>query len=162
MNGMPITMLNGCACQLGRLGEEPKTADYYIDATLEALVPVTVYSSPGGTVLRKVEPGSIVGEIYSWVQRDGDLWWQIKEGGFVKHGKGVFNMKRAELTSRGKQEEILKAAREGSSALPPLPPAGAIVKALVPAAITIGIVYVVAVAVAPALIGKIIKPKTSK
>lgn len=153
-------MLNGCACQLGALGGETKTADYYINSTLVAKVPVTVYSSPGGTVLREVAPGSVVGEVYSYIQRDGDLWWQLKEGGFAKHGKGVFDEKMAENTSRGKQEEILKSAREGSSALPPLPSAGDLIKKLLPIAIVAALGYATIVALAPALVQKIIKPKT--
>lgn len=159
---MPITMLNGCGCQLGRLGEEPKTADYYINATLEALKPVTVYKYPGGPVLREVQPGSIVGEIFSWVQRDGDLWWQLKEGGYAKHGKGVFDMKMAELTSRGKQEEILQRAQEGSSAFPPLPSASAILKSLIPIAVIAAVGYAAVLAFAPTIAQKIVKPKTQK
>lgn len=87
---------------------ENKTADYYLDATLRAKKPVSIYNAPGGTIIKTVAPDSIVGEIYSYVSRGTDLFWQLKEGGFVKHEKGKFDAQTADLTSSGTAIERYK------------------------------------------------------
>jgi hypothetical protein len=86
-----------------------RKADYYLDATLRALKPVTVYRYPNGPFVRSVSPGSIVGEIYSWVERENGLWWLLKEGGAVLHAPGTFDARLAEYSGQGKEWEILEA-----------------------------------------------------
>jgi hypothetical protein len=83
------------------------TANYYLDATLRAVQPVDVLNHPGGTIIRTVEPGSIVGKIFSWVQRNGTLWWQLEgsQSEFVEHAPGRFDAQMAAYTGRGKEFE---------------------------------------------------------
>lgn len=85
-----------------------KTADYYFDSTLYSLIPGEIVTNPGGMVKRAFGKGEIVGEILSYVDRPDGLYWQLKEGGFVKHAPGKFDMKKAESTGIGKQDEIKK------------------------------------------------------
>lgn len=75
-------------------------ASDYIDAQLKALKPGQVLSRPGGSVLRSYDTGAIVGEIYSYkTDETGAVWWQLKEGGFVKHEEGKFDPRIAKDTS---------------------------------------------------------------
>lgn len=88
--------------------DELKDAAWYIGSNLTAKKPVTVYSSPGGTVLRTVQPGGYVGTIYSYVNRTDGLWWHLNAGaGFVKHEPGVFDTGIAKDTASGQQHETL-------------------------------------------------------
>lgn len=105
-----------------RLGEITKNdASYYLDAQLRALKPGTVHSYANGPVTREYDTGSIVGEIFSWVTRDGEVWWQLKEGGFVKHEKGKFDPRIAQDTSQGKASDLLSDAFGNSGGGLPLP-----------------------------------------
>lgn len=85
------------------------TADQYQDATLRALVDgIKVYSSAGGTILlRTVNKGSIVGEVFSYVVKGSDVWWHLKEGGFVKHGQGLFDAELATDTSSAFAQKLI-------------------------------------------------------
>ena len=98
-----------------------KTADYYIDATLRAKEPVKIYSSTDHAkkvLIKEVQKGSIVGEVFSWVKDSaGDLWWQLKEGGFVQHAPGRFDPALATNSSSGKKIETFnKLANAGNGA----------------------------------------------
>lgn len=151
---MPITMLNGFGCMAcNQLGA---TADYYINSTLRALRPVTVYRTPGGPVLREVPKGSIVGEVFSYIERNGDVWWQLKEGGYAKHGTGVYDAQLAEYSGAGKQAELLKAAQSGGG--------GEGFGLWMDKLLAIGgvgvIGYLAIAAFAPSLLKKITKPKS--
>ena len=69
-----------------------------------------IHSYPGGPYISEAQTGSIVGEIFSWEERGGMIWWQLKEGGYVLHQKGIFDAKTATNTSQGKADDILDAA----------------------------------------------------
>ena len=84
-----------------------KVSDF-LDATLVAKKPVIVYTSPRGEYLRQAQTGSIVGEIYSWVELGNDIYWQLKEGGFVKHSIGAFDANKAKVTSSQYKEDLNK------------------------------------------------------
>lgn len=83
------------------------TADY-IGGTLKALQPVQVLTGPTGTVVKTVNAGGIVGKIYSWVVRDGVVFWQLESGQFVKHGQNIFDLPYLE-NSLKKAAEIKEA-----------------------------------------------------
>lgn len=92
-----------------------RSADYYVNSTLVARNPVTVRKIPSdsGEVVKEYSKGSNVGTIYSWVVRDGQVWWQVnwfsgKPQGWVKHDKSLFDSEIAEQTSQGKAIEVQK------------------------------------------------------
>lgn len=89
------------------------TADYYLNATLKAKVDgIKVYSGANsGSVIRTCSKGSIVGEIFSYVMVGSDVWWDLKEGGFVKHGTGLFDATLAQTTSEGYDDQTVKNAQ---------------------------------------------------
>lgn len=97
-----------------------KSADYYLDSTLIARQPVTLYQSPSTTasVLKKFVKGENVGKIQSWIVRDGQVWWDInwfsgKHAGWIKHIPGLFSEEISEQTASGKtHEETVKEQQE--------------------------------------------------
>lgn len=93
-----------------------KPASYYLDSTLSAKVPVTMYKLPDekSPVVMHFTKGSNIGIIYSYVVRNGQVWWEInwfsgKHAGWVKHAPGLFDANIAEQTSTQKQFDDLKA-----------------------------------------------------
>jgi len=85
-----------------------KPASYFYGSWLVAKEPVTVYSSPNGTPLKKLNTGSTVGRIYSHNDRDGEIWWVLENnGGAVKHAPGRFDTSIAMETSSGQKHEEL-------------------------------------------------------
>lgn len=96
-----------------------KSAAYYLDSTLVAKKPVTLYQSPSdtATVLKKFNKGDQVGKIQSWVVRDGQVWWDVnwfsgKHAGWVKHVDGLFDDDIAEQTSSGAEHETTVTEQE--------------------------------------------------
>lgn len=88
--------------------DELKNADYFIGSWLTAKSPVNTYTSPAGAVLDKTyKAGQLVGRIYSWVLRDGQIWWQLNDGGFVQHAPGRFDTKVALDSASGKEHNEL-------------------------------------------------------
>lgn len=86
-----------------------KDAAYYTGSKLVARKALKVYSSPSvaAPVVKAYEKGANVGIIYSWVVRDGFLWWQIdwfsgKPQGFVLHDPALFDYKIVQDTASGK------------------------------------------------------------
>lgn len=64
----------------------------FLDGTLVALKPMIIYSRPDGNNIRSVKANQTVGKIYSYVVKDGVVWWQLYDNqGFVKHGSGLFD-----------------------------------------------------------------------
>lgn len=94
------------------------TADYYLEATLRAKKDVKVYSNPvNGKLLRDCPVDSIVGKIKSYVQSGGYVWWQLYEGGFVKHEAGAFDPTLAETSSQGFDDKLKKGELSASFGL---------------------------------------------
>ena len=111
---------------------DTKTVDYYLNAQLKAKEPGSIYNAPNGVIDRSYDTGAIVGEIYSWVQRGDQIWWQLKEGGFVLHAPGKFDATTAEYTSQGKVDEIIDALSDPPGiSFPDLPELGDMKKALI-------------------------------
>lgn len=85
-----------------------KPADYYLDSTLVAKVPVIIRKSPSDTapIVNKYAKGTNVGKIQSWVVRNGQVWWDIDyfsgiHAGWVKHDPALFDATIAEQTASG-------------------------------------------------------------
>lgn len=93
------------------------TADYFINATLRALKPGKIFKSPGGALFKEFQDQQIVGEVFSYVERKDGVWWQLKEGGFVKHETGLFNPSLAKNTSQGNTYSMIDRATNGSQVL---------------------------------------------
>lgn len=93
--------------------EKVKGADYYIGSWLKALKSGSIYSAPNGTFIDDFYPGETVGQIYSYVLKDGNVWWQLAgkngngTGGFVLHKPGMFDNQVALDTSSGEEHEQL-------------------------------------------------------
>lgn len=86
---MPRTVTNK-----GIYGETYNANDV-IGLTLFARQKVNVYSGPGQQyeLLYTVEPGGVVGIVYSWVNKSGIIWWQLEPGNkFVSHAQGKFDI----------------------------------------------------------------------
>ncbi len=88
-----------------------KPASYYLDSTLVAKVPITIYKNPDikSDIIIEIPKGGNVGIIQSYVIRDGQVWWDVnwfsgKHAGWVKHVKGLFNTDIAEQTSSGSEQ----------------------------------------------------------
>lgn len=81
--------------------ESTYNANDLIGKTLIANIPVNVYPSASNTIpLYTVNAGDTVGVVYSWVNKNGVIWWQLEPGNkFVSHAQGKFNMQV--LTDQG-------------------------------------------------------------
>jgi hypothetical protein len=94
---------------------EGKPGDF-LEGTLVALKPVNVYSAPdSGRILRSVKANQPVGKIVSYVVRNGVVWWQLYEGGFVAHGTGLFDAKMLDTSiavEKQKEAAIVKKATD--------------------------------------------------
>lgn len=90
-----------------------KTADYYIGSWLRALQPISVYSTAGGggRLIKTFKKGDLVGRIFSYIVRNGKVYWELEDlnngpgGGFVEHAPGKFDLSEATETSSGKEIE---------------------------------------------------------
>lgn len=65
--------------------EKQGNAGDYINGILKAVEPVNVYSRPGGTLLRTVNPGNVIGTIDGFVTDNGNVYWMLSDNGFVLH-----------------------------------------------------------------------------
>lgn len=84
----------------------PENAKFFIDAIFVANHPITVYKNPDvkSGIVKEYPKGAQIGRIYSWVMRDGHLWWQIdwfsgKFQGWVRHMPGSYDETTAVKTS---------------------------------------------------------------
>ena len=80
-----------------------KTADDYIDSTLYAKTTVDAYltvDANGNGVVKvgTIQPNKLVGRVYSWIEHNGRLWWQIDQNTFpdhqyifVEHKQGIYH-----------------------------------------------------------------------
>ena len=92
--------------------EDKTKASYYLDSTMYAKKPITVFTLPDETsaIVKQYAKGSNVGKIYSYVLRDGVIWWELnwfsgKHQGWVKHNPALFDKQILEATSSGKKIE---------------------------------------------------------
>ncbi len=80
----------------------PKTANDYIDSTLYAKTKINAYTAVdengnGIGFIGTIDPQTLVGTVYSWIQHNGRLWWLIDKNTFpnhqyifVEHKQGIF------------------------------------------------------------------------
>jgi len=97
------------------------SADDFIGGELWALnLPVSVYSGADTTkFVYSIPKNSFVGKIYSYVVKDGKVWWQIDNKNlnrFVKHEEGVFDSVKLiaslEALKKKREEEIEEKVNE--------------------------------------------------
>lgn len=85
-----------------------------------------VYSLPNISInpLYVVDPAELIGTVFSYIEKDGRLWWQVEtQGGtvYVLHQKGFFDIDR--LIAQGmRTEEQVKEDQEqvGDTFLTPI------------------------------------------
>lgn len=92
------------------INQNTYNANDVIGKTLIANIPVNVYSQAANiNLLYTVRPGNTVGVVYSWVNKNGVIWWQLEPGNkFVSHSIGKFNLQVLEdqglLTTEEKEQ----------------------------------------------------------
>lgn len=97
---------------------EGKADEFLGGLLIAAGSPVQVYSRPNGSLLKTIPAGKEIGVIYSFVNNDGVIFWQIDGKGFtgfVKHQKGAFDESALTLSLRqnkAAKEAAIKAASE--------------------------------------------------
>jgi len=91
------------------------SADDFIGGDLWSLnLPISVYSGADTTrFVYSIPKNSFVGKIYSYVVKDGKVWWQIDNKNlnrYVKHEEGVFDSAKLiaslEAARKKREEEI--------------------------------------------------------
>lgn len=94
-------------------------ANEIVGKTLFAKKKIDVYNSsaPDGKIIYSVNSGDTLGPVYSWVMKNGALWWQLEWqleannfGAFVKHEIGAFDVKA--LEDQGAQTTLDKINEE--------------------------------------------------
>lgn len=79
-----------------------------IGKTLFGLKDVNIYHLPSTAsgIIKTVVAGQPVGVVYSYVEREGAIWWQLQNSGYVKHQKGTFST--SALKDQGAIDELTK------------------------------------------------------
>jgi hypothetical protein len=89
---------------------EVVSIDEVIDKTLFALKDVSIKRNPdeNSVTVRTVHKGEKVGVVYSYVERDGYLWWILNPESteFVLHAEGSFDLEA--LKEQGTQTDAEK------------------------------------------------------
>lgn len=86
-----------------------------IDKTLIAKKKVEVYDSPNlnRQKLYDVQPSGTVGVVYSWVNKNGSIWWQLYPGNkFVIHDANSFSLQALQDQGVVSTREQLEAEAE--------------------------------------------------
>lgn len=90
------------------------TADLVINKNLYAKGNVDLYDSPGGKIIRSISDGGLVGNVYSWVTRNGIVYWLFYDTYgkpyYVKHDSTKLSLK--ELPAILKKIEDEQVAKE--------------------------------------------------
>lgn len=70
------------------------SATQIIGKTLYALTEVKIYHLPIETsaVINTIPRAGIVGVVFSYVEKDGSIWWMLQNSGYVKHEKNKFSI----------------------------------------------------------------------
>lgn len=88
------------------------SADQIIGKTLFAKTVVNVRKLPDVTseILSKTKPGQNVGRVYSYVERDSKIWWQLEseKGAWVQHNAGWFSIKVLKDQGAKTVKEVVK------------------------------------------------------
>ena len=90
------------------------SADQIINKTLIAKKNVDLTRSPGGAVIYTVTPGENVGVVYSYIQRDGIVYWLFYDANqrtyFAKHETNAFDVKA--LKDQGAKDVVTETKEE--------------------------------------------------
>lgn len=77
------------------------SADQIIGKTLYANATVKLYKLPdtSSQLMNTINRPNVVGVVYSYILRNGALWWQLTDMAYVKHEPGLFDIQK--LTDQG-------------------------------------------------------------
>jgi hypothetical protein len=91
-------------------------ANDILDKTLYAKKSVNVYSAPNNllTPLYVVNPGNIVGVVYSWVKKNDIVYWHLYDNTFVTHDSEKFSLEKLQEQGAQSTEEKLEAEAEAN------------------------------------------------
>jgi hypothetical protein len=88
------------------------TADKVIGKSLYAKSVVNVYNVPGGAVVRTIATGGLIGQVYSWVTYNGEVYWQFYNAYrvpyYVKHDSNLELPGLSDILTQIKDENIAK------------------------------------------------------
>lgn len=82
-----------------------KTADDYIGASLYAVAPVNTYKGDLTTVVKKYSKGAYLGTIYSYILKNGFVYWQLNDNTFVKHNSSDLRVDESTTYSAIKEQQ---------------------------------------------------------
>lgn len=76
------------------------TADKVVGQYIKPKISMPVYDSALQNIIGSVNPGQIYGPVYSWLERDGNVYWmfdisipgQTPGAWFLKHEKGAYEL----------------------------------------------------------------------
>lgn len=92
------------------------TADKIIGRTLYARQPVTLLNNIFKPITT-IQTGNIIGVVWSYIQRDGQLYWQFKKPGnvfqYVKHDANKIELSQADKAELKNIEETEKLKQRG-------------------------------------------------
>ena len=72
------------------------SANLVLDKNLYAKGKVSAYDLPNGKVIFTIDNGGLVGNVYSYVVRNGIVWWQFYKNNkpyYVKHDNNKLSLK---------------------------------------------------------------------
>lgn len=88
------------------------TADKVVGKSLYAKSVVNVYNVPGGAVVRTISTGGLIGQVYSWITNNGDVYWQFYNAYgvpyYVKHDSNLELPGLSDILTQIKDENIAK------------------------------------------------------
>ena len=87
------------------------TADKVIGKNLFSKGSVDVYNLPGGKVIRSIKAGSLIGNVYSYVEYNGNVYWQ-----FIDNNKQPFYVKQDTNIDFPGLNDLLKKIQEDAVA----------------------------------------------
>lgn len=92
------------------------TADKIIGRTLIAKQPVTLLNNMFKPITT-IQTDSIIGVVWSYIQRDGQLYWQFKKSGnifqYVKHDANKIELSKADKAELKNIQETEKLKQRG-------------------------------------------------
>jgi hypothetical protein len=92
------------------------TADKVIGKSLYAKGDVKVYSVPGGAVTKVLEDAALIGNVYSYVTNNGEVYWQFYNAYgvpyYVKHDTNLSLPGLNDIIAKIKDENIAKQIEE--------------------------------------------------
>lgn len=85
-------------------------ASQIIGKDLYAKKKITVRKSPSDTaaVAYTVNNGNRVGTVYSYLTRDGAIWWMLTDNNYVKHEQNAFSIQALREQGAKTSEELEK------------------------------------------------------